>query len=114
MPGCNTREESAADLARDEAEPAEPCCPRCGGELKGTVENVPGVALATFTRNADGTVETEYVGETEIDWDGQTTETLEDEPLVVCEHGCTFPETEIDWGDDEEEALQIDTAQAGA
>lgn len=46
-----------------------PRCPECGEWARGTCELVPALALLDFTQ--DG--EAEYQGETEMDWDGQTT-----------------------------------------
>lgn len=44
-----------------------------GLELRGTVETLAGVALATVERGADGKVSVEYGGATDIWWDEQRT-----------------------------------------
>lgn len=49
-------------------------CPKCGGYAMGTGETIPGVAM--MSREDDGTFE--YDGETEVGWDGQTTDTSDD------------------------------------
>lgn len=64
-------------------------CPSCGGEPRGTVESVPGCALLNF----DESGRAEYAGETDIEWDGQTTDTTEDgRLLLLCDECCsTYP-----------------------
>lgn len=65
-----------------------PCkCPECGGDIRGTVDQVPGIALLTDLGGGDF----EYAGETEVFWDGQTPETDADgRQLVQCENSHEF------------------------
>lgn len=44
-------------------------CPQCDEPARGSIETIPGVALLVF--DDDG--HADYAGETEIDWNGQTT-----------------------------------------
>jgi hypothetical protein len=78
-------------------------CPECGADVKGTAETVLGTAIATFHRDANGKVTYDHVGETEICWDSQETETEDGEPVCECEEGCRFKLSEIVWEEDDEE-----------
>lgn len=63
-------------------------CPECGQPAKGTVETIPGLALLTF--DDDG--QTEYAGETEIDWNNQASEQDEyGRYLLECHAGHKWP-----------------------
>ena len=63
-------------------------CPD-GHALRGTYEVIHGVALASPTRNPDGSIEPNHEGYTEVDWDSEETETDpgNDEPLWECVRG---------------------------
>lgn len=74
----------------------KPSCPECGAPAIGTLDRIPGVAL--FDPGDDPTQgPVEYVGETDVDWDGQQTETdpMSEDPIVVCANGHTW-DTAID------------------
>jgi hypothetical protein len=59
-------------------------CPDCGEPIYGTCDMIPGAAL--LTANDDGTFD--YSGETDVFWDGQTTnEAGEDRVWVQCHNG---------------------------
>ncbi len=63
-------------------------CPNCGEPAKGTVETFFGLALLIF--DDDG--HAEYAGQTEIDWNNQTT--LKDDAgraLLECHTGHRWP-----------------------
>jgi hypothetical protein len=56
-------------------------CPQCGEVARGTCDLVPGVALL----DVDDEGEAEYSGETKMCWDGQYSETDEnDDPILIC------------------------------
>ena len=59
-------------------------CPDCGERPKGTVERVYGIALLAETGEGF-----QYDGETEIDWDGQESETdpANGNPIFKCHDG---------------------------
>ena len=64
-----------------------PTCPECGEYAKGTFETVPGLALLMF--DADG--EAEYFGQTDMCWDGQTTDLDEQGgATLICPAGHTW------------------------
>lgn len=64
------------------AEPVRLACPHCGSDRDlATVELLEALALlARITRNADGTLEPEYAGESKVLWDTQHWDTDE----LVC------------------------------
>ena len=66
-------------------------CPD-GHELQGTLEQVRGIAYAQPCIGEKGTIEPEYEGYTEVDWNSQHSVTSADgEPLWVCTEGDAFP-----------------------
>lgn len=67
-----------------------------GAEIVGTYENLHGCAFANVWQNEDGTLGLEYAGETEIDWDGQETQTNEHGVTMwVCTEGLVWPEDQL-------------------
>lgn len=69
-----------------------------GARIVGTAEKIPGTAIAfadSFTRPADGGIGCEYTGDTNIDWDGQTTELDEQGRVFVDEHDALVSESDI-------------------
>ncbi len=65
----------------------KPKCPDCGAYASSTWDNVPGQALLT---EPDENGEFDYVGETEMFWDGQTTDETEEGLLLGCDCGETW------------------------
>ena len=70
-----------------------------GKAIIGTAELTPGTALiseGSWVLNKDGVLEFEFLGETEMDWDGQyTKETPQGRMLFVDEDGNEWPDDEI-------------------
>jgi len=58
-------------------------CPECGARINGTLDWIPAVALLAETTPGSFA----YTGESDIIWDGQHTQTLGGQPLIVCERG---------------------------
>lgn len=59
-------------------------CPECGEELRGTCDTIPGCAV--MSRQENGSYE--YVGETDVFWDGQMSEKDEEGKVrVQCRGG---------------------------
>lgn len=65
-------------------------------ELKGTVETITGIALAT---GLDAYGEPDYEGTTEIDWDSQTSRTVNDSRVWMDVNGIEYLESDIEWRD---------------
>lgn len=81
-----------------------------GAEITGTAETIPATAIAlSATRREDGTLEVQYEGQTDVDWDGQKTlKTPNGQRLYVTDSGEWVPESHVmlvpyDHGDDDEE-----------
>src|SRR5258708_37570615 len=55
-----------------------------GNKIIGTLDVVRGTARADVDLGATGTLNIEYMGETEVDWDSQETKTQDGERLFVC------------------------------
>jgi hypothetical protein len=69
-----------------------------GVAIIGTLEMVPGTALITtdsFEKNAKGEITFDHDGETEIDWDGQETQTKNGKELFVDEDGGIWTEDQL-------------------
>ena len=63
-----------------------PACPHCGStEAFSELDLVPGRALFTPVLLADGTVDLQFHGDTEMDWDDQRP--ASDPPEFLC-HAC--------------------------
>jgi len=63
-------------------------CPECGQQARGTLEAIPGVALLLF--DDDGSAD--YLGGTDVCWDGQKTVRAEDGRVtLVCPDGHDWP-----------------------
>ena len=67
-----------------------------GEEIEGTLENLTGTAIvSSATRNADGSIEMDYEGSTDIDWNTQTTVKRDGEILFVTA-SCRFvPQSQV-------------------
>ena len=68
-----------------------------GAQIRGTLERLHGRAEAaedSFRRDADGSIEFDYDGETEIYWDDGITVQREGQTVYIDEHG-----TEVTQGD---------------
>lgn len=65
-----------------------PLCPECGSAAIGTVDTIPGVALFSEP-DASGNVY--WREETELEWNGQTTQEQDGLPLVQCRNGHAWP-----------------------
>lgn len=68
-----------------------------GSPIIGTADTIPGTALAdTYDVEPDGSLTPNYVGETDVYWDGQTTNTdANGETLYVAEDGNEWPESQL-------------------
>lgn len=69
-----------------------------GSPIVGTAEIVYATALvseASYQRAEDGSLDFEYDGETEIDWDTQETQKEKGQRLFIAEDGQTWRETQI-------------------
>ena len=61
-----------------------------GARIRGTYERLHGVAEAaegSFRRDADGNIEFDYEGETEVFWDDSVTVRVNDKVVYLDEHG---------------------------
>ena len=58
-------------------------CPECGGIATGTLELLPGVAGLDIEE--DGSAE--YSGETDVQWDNQTTVMRDGKYVLTCHNG---------------------------
>lgn len=68
-----------------------------GAEIIGTCDMIPGNALiSNFTRLPDGSLELDWVGETEVCWDGQETKTdARGQTIYVDDNGNEWPEDQV-------------------
>ena len=82
---------------------AKLCAPD-GTLITATRELIPGTCdlnpYGDITRNADGTLDFEWCGETEIDWDGQETVEENGERIFIDENGGELREDEDDEDED--------------
>ena len=59
-------------------------CPECGQQAKDTLETIPGIARLLFDEDGNA----EYLGGTDVCWDGQETVRAEDgRATLVCPDG---------------------------
>jgi hypothetical protein len=74
-----------------------------GHPIRGTYEMTPGVARARgFTATADGYVECHHTGDTDMFWDGMTTQTNpQGKILYLCSDGNEWTEDELDFREEE-------------
>lgn len=63
-----------------------------GATVVGTMERIPGTARIVGIEDSGRPV---YVGETDVDWDGQETLTRDGKLLFVDEHGTTWTFDEL-------------------
>jgi hypothetical protein len=66
-----------------------------GNLIIGTMEVVEGVALAEITIGDHGELNVEYSGETEVDWNSQTSKIEEGERLFVCSQRKLWRESQV-------------------
>ena len=66
-----------------------------GNEIIGTLDVVRGTVRADVDLRANGTLNIEYVGETEVDWDRQETRTENGERLFVCSQRTVWRGNEV-------------------
>ena len=69
-----------------------------GYEIAGTLDVVDATATilpSTFRKDADGRLDFEYAGESEVDWDTQRTKTRNTRRLFIDEEGGVWTEDEI-------------------
>ena len=66
-----------------------------GNKIIGTLDVVRGTARAAVDLGATGTLNIEYLGETEVDWDSQETKTQDGERLFVCSQRKVWRENEV-------------------
>ncbi len=66
-----------------------------GNKIIGTLDVVRGTARADVDLGATGTLNIEYMGETEVDWDSQETKTQDGERLFVCSQRKVWRENEV-------------------
>ena len=65
--------------------------------IDGTLESLLGRAHVHVTKNVQGHVEIEFLGETEIFWNEQKTVEQDDEIIYLDEEGGIWKESEIVW-----------------
>lgn len=68
-------------------------CPKCGGEVVGTLEKLNG--MATVSR-VDETSEFEWTGYTEVFWDDQCTVMKGDREILICEEWHTWASKKLE------------------
>ncbi len=66
-----------------------------GNKIIGTLDVVRGTARANVDLDATDTLNIEYLGETEVDWDSQETKTQDGERLFVCSQRKVWRENEV-------------------
>lgn len=74
-----------------------------GHRIIGTSDLIPGTALGTVTKDADGNIVIEWEGETKIHWDAQYTERSNMETVYVNEIGENWVESALEWREVEED-----------
>lgn len=86
-----------------------------GQLIVGTLERVSGVALileGTSSRAADGTLNFEYAGDTEIWWEEQKTVTRKGKRVFICEGGDEWTEDQLSLVEADDEPDDDDLYQA--
>lgn len=67
-------------------------CPKCNEPAHGIEEIIPGVALFGEPVSQGETIQVEYFGETEVDWDGQRSVIDANGCItLVCRNGHRWP-----------------------
>ena len=66
-----------------------------GNEIIGTLEILEGTARADISLSSNGTLNVEYCGETDVDWNTQQTKTEKGERLFVCSRHKVWRESQI-------------------
>lgn len=70
-----------------------------GARVRGTYERLHAVAEATadsYRRDADGNIEFDHAGETEVFWDDSETVRQDDKIVFLDEHGTEVTQDDID------------------
>ena len=70
-----------------------------GSPIVGTLELIPGMAMAEVTRDDSGAINVEYEGETEVYWNDQKTvrDNETNETIYVDENESRWLESELVW-----------------
>lgn len=68
-----------------------------GFPIIGTLERMDGVSRAFISQNAEGKLELEWTGRTDVLWDTQKTVIENEERIFIDEKGNTVPESGIIW-----------------
>lgn len=66
-----------------------------GNDIIGTLEVVEGVTQAEVSLTRNRRLKVEYLGDTDIDWNSQSTKTQKGERLFVCSQRKVWREGEI-------------------
>lgn len=66
-----------------------------GNEIIGTLEVIEGVARAEVSLARKGRLKVEFLGDTEVDWNSQTTKTQNGERLFVCSQRKVWRESQV-------------------
>lgn len=66
-----------------------------GNEIIGTLEVIEGVARAEVALTRNGRLKVEFLGDTEVDWNSQTTKTQNGERLFVCSQRKVWRESQV-------------------
>ena len=88
-----------------------------GSPITGTLEKMTGTALTScdgFERAPDGKLEYHHIGQTDVDWDSQETDTKDGEPLFVDEDGNSWKASQLILCETEEFEDPAEAARAAA
>ncbi len=66
-----------------------------GNEIIGTLEVVEGIARADVALTGSGRFKVDYLGDTDVDWNTQTTKTQKGERLFVCSQRKVWREGQV-------------------
>ena len=66
-----------------------------GHDIIGTLEVIEGVARAEISLTRNRRLKVEFQGETDIDWNSQTTKTQKGERLFVCSQRKVWSERQV-------------------
>jgi hypothetical protein len=75
---------------------AKPNCPTCGKPARGTLDTIYGVALLAEP-DKDG--QTDYIGETDVNWDSQRPVDDPEGITLECQEGHQWVSSCEDWSD---------------
>ena len=66
-----------------------------GNEIIGTLEVMEGVARADVSLTRNRRLKVEFLGDTDVDWNSQTTKTQKGERLFVCSQRKVWSESQV-------------------